>query len=90
MLTDEQASSWKKAMNTIQQDKGRKCSPKNKTLAERKQWIQFNNNGNTEMLTDEQASSWMTAMNSIQQNGRKQMLTDERAFSWKKAMNLIQ
>ena len=47
-------------MLTDEQDSSRK-----------KQWIQLNNNGNTEMLTDEQTSSWKKAMNSIQQNGRK-------------------
>ena len=43
MLTDKQASSWKKSkdltFNTMEE---RKCSRTNKLLAERKQWSQFN------------------------------------------------
>ena len=42
MLTDEQAFSWEKLMNSIRQNGRKKMLTDDKLLAERKQRVQFN------------------------------------------------
>ena len=62
MLTDEQASSWKKAMNSIQQNGRKEMLTDEQASSWKKPMSSVQQNGRKEMLTDEQASSWKKAI----------------------------
>ena len=70
-LKGDPASSWKKAMNSIQQNGRREMLTDEQAPRRKKGMNSIQQNGRKQMLTDEIASSWKKAMNSIQQNGRR-------------------
>ena len=73
MVTDEIASSWKKAMNSIRQNGRKEMLTDEQASSWKKAKNSIQQNRRKEMLTDDQASSWKT-MNSIQHHGNKEML----------------
>ena len=58
MLTDEQDSSWKKAMNSTQQNGNTEMRTGEQASSWEKAMNSIQQNGRKEMLTDEQVSSW--------------------------------
>ena len=58
MLTDEKASSWKIAMNSIQQNGRKEMLTDEQDSSWKKATNSIQQNGRKKMLTDEQASSW--------------------------------
>ena len=58
MLTDEQASSWKIAINSIQQNGRKEILTDDQASSSKKAMNSIQQDGRKEMLTDEQAFSW--------------------------------
>ena len=58
ILTDEQASSWKKAMNSTQQNGNTEMLMGEQASSWEKAMNSIQRNGRKEMLADEHASSW--------------------------------